>query len=74
MAAGNCPNPKCERRLTSASVEPMTIKSSSRSWKGVQYLCPYCRVILSVGIDQLALKADIVSEVGNAVLFALQRG
>ena len=62
MNTGKCP--KCDRLLTSVQVENINVTESGRTrWKGGSFLCPYCRAILSVGLDPLALKADIVSEI-----------
>ena len=62
--AGHCPNPNCGKRLGSANLEPITIKAgSSKSWHGAQYLCPYCRTILSVAIDPVALNDDLVHQI-----------
>lgn len=40
---------------------------STSGYKGVSYQCGGCRAILSVGIDPLALKADLVKEVVKAL-------
>jgi hypothetical protein len=57
-----CPN--CDGNMPSISAEPISIKSGKRtSWKGIAYCCPLCDSALSVTIDQIALKGDIVGEV-----------
>jgi uncharacterized protein with PIN domain len=62
MSTGKCP--KCERVLTSVSVEPINIGESPQvKLKGGSFVCPYCHVILWVGLDPLAMKADIVGEI-----------
>ena len=36
-------------------------------WRGVSYSCPFCFAILSVAIDPVALKADIVAEMEKSL-------
>ena len=63
---GNCP--KCEKSLTSVTIEDVkVVVSLQHKWNGISYLCPYCRTILSVGIDPIALKSDTVAEVVKAL-------
>lgn len=48
--SGICP--KCEKRLTTITVEPIElVESISKRWKGASYLCPNCKTILSVEMD-----------------------
>lgn len=59
MNSGKCP--KCEKVLTSVIIEKMNISVNLQPmWLGVSYVCPHCRTILSVGIDPIALKTDLV--------------
>lgn len=58
--SGKCP--KCESSITSVKIDGVTAKSGSLSWKAITYLCPYCSTILSVQIDPIAVKNDIVKE------------
>jgi hypothetical protein len=37
--------------------------ASRRAFHGVAYLCPFCHVILGVGADPVALKAEGMSDV-----------
>jgi hypothetical protein len=55
--------PKCERTLSYVNAEKVSIKSGRASWKGIAYCCPSCHTAISVTIDQIALKSDIVGEV-----------
>ena len=60
---GKCP--KCEQHISSVKIEHVDVKEGiigPASWHGVSYLCPSCNSVLSVQIDPIALKADIVSE------------
>ncbi len=69
LNAGKCP--KCEKVVRSAFVEPLDIKEGLQSrWRGVSFSCEHCRAVLSVGIDPIAIKSDIVKD----LLKALGRG
>jgi predicted RNA-binding Zn-ribbon protein involved in translation (DUF1610 family) len=64
--SGKCP--KCGALLSHTDVEPIKVKAGSqKAWKGVQYLCPYCSVILGVGIDDVALHAQTVNQILKAL-------
>jgi hypothetical protein len=69
----NCP--KCERPVTHVTIEDVEAKAvgGSPSWRGISYSCPWCRTILSVGIDPVALKTDTISGTVAGVLAALKR-
>ena len=59
--SGKCP--KCEKVLTSVKIEKIDVALNLQSkWLGVSYVCPHCSTILSVGIDPIALKTDLVNE------------
>jgi hypothetical protein len=49
--------------ISHVAAETVSIKSGQKSWLGASYLCPFCNVILGVGVDPIALKADTVQEV-----------
>jgi len=55
--------PHCERGMSSIKVEAIQIKAGKSSWNGVAYCCPSCDCALSVMIDQISLKDDVVAEV-----------
>jgi hypothetical protein len=56
--------PKCDKIWSSPiKLETISIKAKGASWIGCAYCCPYCDAAISVTIDQIALKADTVSEV-----------
>jgi hypothetical protein len=59
--AGKCP--KCEKMIATVRGDHVTVNSPTGAWHGVSYACPYCHSILSVEIDPVALKTDIVKEV-----------
>jgi hypothetical protein len=58
MSNGQCP--KCNVPISSVTLERITIKGKETNWKGVSYLCPSCNCVLSVSIDPVALKAEIL--------------
>ena len=55
--------PKCERTVSSITVEPIDLKSGNKSWKGAAYSCPHCQSILSAGFDTLLVIDDIATKV-----------
>ncbi len=59
---GKCPNAECAKvvsQVTIASVQCREVLGRV-AWRGVSYACPFCNTILSVQIDPVALKTDIV--------------
>jgi uncharacterized protein with PIN domain len=62
MTHGKCP--KCDHVLSHVKLDYVEIKvTDGKTFHGANYLCPYCRTVLSVAIDPIALKAEIVFEV-----------
>lgn len=60
--AGKCP--KCDKTITNVMIEHVDVSERfQKRWHGASYQCPFCHTVLSVGLDPLSLKADIVSEV-----------
>ena len=58
---GKCP--KCKKTIAKVSIEDVVIYVGTQArWRGLNYLCQDCKAVLSVGIDPIALKADIVAE------------
>ncbi len=56
--------PKCESSITNANLADLNVGSPfAQQWKGIAYTCPRCSTILSVAIDPIAIKTDIVKEV-----------
>lgn len=54
--------PKCERSLSDLTIVPLKLKiSSSQTYKGLAYTCPYCSSVVSSGPDFLA-QADEISD------------
>jgi hypothetical protein len=59
---GKCP--KCEKQIITASYStPDITRLGGQSWKGVSINCPHCQTVLSISIDPIAIKSDIVASV-----------
>jgi hypothetical protein len=65
---GKCP--KCEASLKRVKAQYIDVETPKANYKGVSYVCPFCRTILSVSVDPLAVKNGIVL----AILKALDKG
>lgn len=64
MNYGKCP--KCEQYINNVNTESVDVSVNlTPKYLGVSYLCPLCNTVLSVGIDPLALKTDIVSGIAG---------
>jgi uncharacterized protein with PIN domain len=57
--------PKCNAELSAVHAEPITINAAKSSWHGVAYVCPACDVILSVGVDPMSLRNDLLDELSK---------
>lgn len=63
--------PYCHKVISTVNVETIGIETGlSVGYKGVTYSCPGCHAVLSVEMDPIALKADIVRD----LLKALRKG
>jgi hypothetical protein len=66
ISTGKCP--KCESIVTRVNLESLDVYVGMQNqWKGVSYLCPYCRTVLCVGIDPVALKIDTANDLLKAL-------
>jgi hypothetical protein len=63
--AAKCP--KCEKPFSSVRCEHITVNAPGGKWNGVSYACPLCSSALSVGIDPIAIKTDIVKDILKAL-------
>jgi Zn-finger nucleic acid-binding protein len=62
--------PYCEAMLQNVVIRDVTVMAiGGNQWRGIVYLCPSCNKSLSVAIDPVALRHDIVDD-----LFARLRG
>jgi len=59
MNTGKCP--KCDKPITDVIIEPVKARARDAQFNGISYVCPSCRAVLSVSIDLLALKNDVLS-------------
>jgi predicted RNA-binding Zn-ribbon protein involved in translation (DUF1610 family) len=63
---GKCPS--CGTVLLTVNCAEVTVNVlMGKSWKGVKYFCPSCGSILSVAIDPIAIRTDIVEQIVNAL-------
>jgi endogenous inhibitor of DNA gyrase (YacG/DUF329 family) len=59
---GKCP--KCEKLVMNVNISAIKaqVPFGQTSWNAVSYNCPSCQTVLSVQIDPVAIKTDIVQE------------
>lgn len=63
---GTCP--KCEVVVNHANIGAVTVgELFGKQWHGIKYCCPSCGCVLSVQIDPIAIKTDIVNEILRAL-------
>jgi hypothetical protein len=56
--------PRCNKPILNVILQQITASELfGQTWRAISYCCPLCNVILSVGIDPIALKADTVAEI-----------
>ena len=55
--------PYCEAAISTVQLNNLSVHAGRTEWVGVGYSCPICMKILSVGIDPIAIKTDIVDEI-----------
>ncbi len=61
MNTGKCA--RCGNTLAYVLIEPLDINRGERAaYHGVSYCCPSCHAVLSVGIDPIALKTEIIAQ------------
>jgi hypothetical protein len=59
--------PSCKNSFSYVNLTPVNVKAKGASWHGVAYCCPSCDCALSVAVDPVAIKSDIVSEILDAL-------
>ena len=63
---GKCPN--CQETIPNVVVESIgTQKPIAGGWNAICFRCPSCHTILSVQLDPVALRQDIVENVLKAL-------
>ncbi|MCI0426915.1 MAG: hypothetical protein L0Z46_02720 [Nitrospiraceae bacterium] len=61
ISTGKCPY--CDKVLQDVTLEHIMIKKDFEpKWHGASLVCPWCRKILNVSLDPVALKNDLVDE------------
>ena len=60
--------PKCDRVISTVSAEPVEIAlSRSDRYRGHSYSCPHCESVLSIQMNPLTLKDDIIGEIQTSL-------
>lgn len=54
--------PHCNKQMSSIDGQAIAIKVKTE-FNGIAYCCPNCDAVLSVMIDQMAVKNDTVSDI-----------
>lgn len=64
---GNCP--KCEKPIMSPTVTsaPIALPGGGTGYSALAMICPSCRTILSVQIDPLHIRSQIVQALGGSI-------
>jgi len=66
LHSGKCP--KCQRTISCVTAETIKIKVGLReTYGGMSYLCPHCRSVLSVSMNQIVLNANMVPRLVRAL-------
>lgn len=55
--------PHCKTAFQHVNLEAIEVRHATKNRKGVAYNCPHCDVALSVAIDPIAVRTEIVSQV-----------
>jgi hypothetical protein len=63
LHSGKCP--KCDKVVSYAKLESIDLKIGGAGYKGISYVCPSCRAVLSVSLDHIALTTDIAEAVAR---------
>ena len=59
--------PKCDNAIVAVNLEQIDANLITRTYRAVAYTCQRCHAVLSVGLDPIALKSDVVTEVVDAL-------
>ena len=60
MNTNKCP--KCDKPINKVDLEDVEIIMSPKDkCRGFSYSCPHCRIVLSIEMNPLTLKADILA-------------
>lgn len=55
--------PKCDKVMLSVKINNIDARATQMTWKAIAYTCPHCSSLLSVSIDPVAIKADIINSI-----------
>jgi hypothetical protein len=66
--------PHCKAQITRVVLSEVTAAYPfGKSWKAIAYDCPDCEATMSVQIDPIAVKADVVDDVVSRIAKLLGR-
>lgn len=53
--------PHCKKGISAVELKDIDVRVNMQSkWRWISYVCPYCNNIISVSIDPIAIKSDII--------------
>lgn len=56
--------PYCDATINRLNLQEMTSSSfMGQGWQTIAYVCPFCQKIISVSIDPIAIRADILNAI-----------
>ena len=67
---GKCPNPNCSQLIRKVGATTVVVETAKAKYQGVTFICPICATVLSVSLDPLIERKEIVA----AVVKALAKG
>jgi hypothetical protein len=71
--SGKCP--KCEKLVIRAVLDGIDLgQIAGPTYRGFTILCPHCKTILGTGFDPIALKADVVQQILEALAAHRMKG
>ena len=60
--------PECNSTVSHLNIEEMTSSAFfGTQWRTIGFVCPSCQKILSIQIDPIAIKTDIINAVVSAI-------
>ncbi len=60
--------PECNAMVSHLNIQEMTSAALfGTEWRTIAFLCPTCQKILSIQIDPIAIKTDIINAIIDAV-------
>jgi hypothetical protein len=64
MNKGLCP--KCNAKLSNVNAEDVSIDMNfERKWRGLSFSCPSCHAVLSVQLNPILLREELLTEIAT---------